>query len=386
MSRTDPFSSPDRQFPSLTLRYGNEELDPDALLPFATLGADEGWLHDILSWACSQPDLSAARYCYSLGHELARARRHRAAWLALETTLTVCYQQTPPAPGLSDESLDALAELLDDIVDAPGAIQYFERALTLWRAVRGESDPQVAEILNNLGYLYKRASRLDQAQDCYEEALAIWQEVLDPQHPYMAAVLNNLGAVARAAGRPREARQHYEKALAISRVVRGNSNPATGALLGGLGAACQDEGDDGAAARYLTTALSILESAGQAATQDLAAASNNMGHLLLGRGEYDRARRLFLRALALYDKAGTPAPLEMACVLNNLGVLYHVAGKTQAALGPLSQSYALRYRLLGPQHPHTAETLHMLQQTYTLSGAPNGDSTSTFIMPVASPN
>lgn len=363
-------ASPYLQFIPLRLKTETGQASQQALLPFATLSTNERWLYDILCWAQGQPDLHAARYCVELGRQLTHGRRYRAAWPALETALLICCRQaTSGLSALAEETLSALSSLLDNIVDQPGASKYLERALVLWRYVRGPAHPETGELLNNLGYLRKQEARLDEARNCYEQALAIWQETLSPEHPSLAAVHNNLGAIARQAGRAQEARQHYEKATAISRAVHGQDHPATGTVLANLAAACHDAGDDDSATRYLEQSLPVLEKAGKSARRELAAAYNNMGHLLQSRKQYAQARHYLRYALALYKQLPGTSPLELASVLSNLGSLYRFTGEFNAALQTLGCAYLLHCRTLGPQHPHAQATSDALQQLVSATGA-----------------
>lgn len=233
------------RFPRLCLAVSDDEIAADVLLPFATLGCSERWLYDILAWfqigarVRNQNRDQAAGYCYELGRQLARDRRYRAAWPALEMALALDDRQ--PQSAVVEGALATLETLLDEIVLLPGATKYLERALLLWCAVRHPTHPQIGEILNNLGYLHKQEGRLQDARDCYERALTIWTEAFGARHAYVAAVLNNLGALARKTGQTMEARRRYKQALAISRAVNGAHHPLTEDILASLGAVCPDD-------------------------------------------------------------------------------------------------------------------------------------------------
>jgi len=367
--RDECFLTPEHlTFPTLPLATTAEEIAHDALLPFATLCPSERWLQEILAWAQSQPNLHSARYCYELGRRLLQDRRFRPAWPALESALTICQRQEPPATSLSGEVLAALGELLDDIVEKPGAAAYLGRALVVWRGVCGPKHPEVGEILNNLGYWYRRSGRLSEARDCYEEALAIWRQRLGSEHVHVAAALNNLATVAREAGELEKARHSYRQALAINRAVRGPTHATTGVILANLGAACREDGEEENAEQILRRAVSILETASTEAPLELAAACNNMGHLLLGRGEHGEARRFLKRALMLYEETGAKTPLEVASVLHNLGTLYCATGNLDSAVSALSQARELRCRRLGAQHPRVRATSRILNEALAISG------------------
>lgn len=356
------------EYAPLSLRVTEEALPPHALSPFATLGADARWLYDILSEARARADRLAADYCYEFGSQLVTGRRYRAAWAMLEIALEIYFGQPATGAEQVDRVLAALAKLLDSMVPAPDAVAYLERARLIWCAVHGPEHTELAEILNNLGYLRKRRAELDAARACYEQALAIWQEMLEPEHPYLATAYNNLGGVARAAGRPAEARRNYEKALAISRDAHGQQHPTTATILTNLGAVCHDQGDDEAAGHYLKRALAILENNRLPAPRELAGAYNNQGHLLLAQKQHRQARRYFERALALYEEAPETTPTEIACVLSNLAAVSNATGDAAAAIQALGRAYLIQLRRSGAEHPHTAAISESLQQMLAGSG------------------
>jgi len=356
------------EYAPFSLRAIEEELPPGALCPFATLGADERWLYDILSEAQTRADRLAADYCYEFGSKLVVGRRYRAAWAMLEIALEIYLGQPATDAEQVDRVLAALAKLLDSMVPAPDVVAYLERAWLIWCAVHGPEHTEVAEILNNLGCVRKRRAELDAARACYEQALAIWQEMLEPAHPYFATAYNNLGGVARAAGRPAEARRNYEKALALSRDAHGQQHPATATILTNLGAVCHDQDDDGAAGHYLKRALAILENTGLPAPRELAGTYNNLGHLLLAQKRNRQARRYFERALALYEEAPETTPTEIACVLNNLAAVSNAMGDATAAVQALGRAYLIQRRWSGAEHPHTVAVSESLQQVLAASG------------------
>lgn len=56
----------------------------------------------------------------------------------------------------------------------------------------GESHPDVATNLNNLGMLYYYQGRYAEAEPLLQQALAIWEKTLGPEHPHTQAARHNL--------------------------------------------------------------------------------------------------------------------------------------------------------------------------------------------------
>ncbi len=75
-----------------------------------------------------------------------------------------------------------------------------------------------AHSLRNLGIVYTRQTRYDQALACLRESLAICQELGDRRGETES--LRELGMTLQALGRPEEARTHWLKAQAISALLQ----------------------------------------------------------------------------------------------------------------------------------------------------------------------
>lgn len=76
------------------------------------------------------------------------------------------------------------------------AVDLLVLALEIREAVLGERHPDMAQSLNNLGYLLQAQGDLVGAQPYYQRALAILTERLGPDHPDTRTVRGNLAAMA----------------------------------------------------------------------------------------------------------------------------------------------------------------------------------------------
>jgi len=81
------------------------------------------------------------------------------------------------------------------------------------RLARAEPCDQEGQTLNNLGAVYARQRRWDDAIACYERSLTICWELGDRYGEGLTVA--NLGVAAEARGDLSSAHQHWRKALAI---------------------------------------------------------------------------------------------------------------------------------------------------------------------------
>jgi tetratricopeptide (TPR) repeat protein len=107
-------------------------------------------------------------------------------------------------------------------------VTYTRESLTIRRAL-GDRLGQGAS-LNNLGIVYERQGRLEEALACRRESLAIRRELDDSYG--QADSLRALGVPLRALGRPEEARAYWRHALAIFGQLQTTDVDQVRALLG----------------------------------------------------------------------------------------------------------------------------------------------------------
>lgn len=185
----------------------------------------------------------------------------------------------------------------------------YEEAEKLFReclAVTGESldDPDALVMMSNLGHIYMKLGKLDQAEEqflralegydrvlgpehdktlsvrCalaslyelqkrFDESMALHQEVLDirrrtfgEMHPSVHNSLHNMANLLMAQGKPRESIEVSREAITVARTSLGDRHPALALSLALLGFALRDTGDPAnypEAEKVMLEALDILE-------------------------------------------------------------------------------------------------------------------------------
>jgi tetratricopeptide (TPR) repeat protein len=112
----------------------------------------------------------------------------------------------------------------------------------------------------------------------------------------------------------------------------------------------------------LAAVLPHLINAGERAGEEPLAAKlcSATGHALQAVGDFRTARLWHERALAIRDRMLGPDHPDTAESLNNLGVLLQHEGKLAAARPLLERALVIRQRVLGPDHRNTATSLDNL--------------------------
>ncbi len=115
--------------------------------------------------------------------------------------------------------------LVASITNDELALDYYEKALTIYKAMHGNDHPKIAIASTNSGLIYRKMELYGDAVNNFESALAIWNKVYPEPHPAKAFVLYNLGETYRKMNDLMATRAFYEKALTMYRESYGSKHP-----------------------------------------------------------------------------------------------------------------------------------------------------------------
>jgi tetratricopeptide (TPR) repeat protein len=116
----------------------------------------------------------------------------------------------------------------------------------------------------------------------------------------------------------------------------------------------------------LRRAIALYEVQEQPET--LAASLSKLAYLYKSQGQYEAAEPLYRRALAIRERVLGPDHPDTAQSLNNLAGLYYFQGQYEAAEPLFRRALDIRERVLGPDHPDTAQSLNNLANLYQSQG------------------
>jgi Protein of unknown function (DUF2914)/Tetratricopeptide repeat len=88
--------------------------------------------------------------------------------------------------------------------DYSSAERHLRDALRMQETARGRDHPDLANTLNNLGVIYERTARPDEAEQSYRRAYHIARAAFPPDHPFVATSAANLREFCTSQGRPFE--------------------------------------------------------------------------------------------------------------------------------------------------------------------------------------
>ncbi|MGD2131523.1 MAG: tetratricopeptide repeat protein [Maricaulaceae bacterium] len=196
--------------------------------------------------------------------------------------------------------------------DTERALRNYESARTL--------DPDNPQTWRQLGALYLRLGRFDEAQAAYEGAAD-----RAPDDRETANALTGLGAIAQRRGRLDDAEDAYRRALSLFETLGDAGGQSL--ILGNIALISRSRGATDQARAQLGQALTLSEAVGDADTQG--AQHISLGLIAAAEEDFERADRHYARALELYESVGNVA--GTASVYGNLGTVAQKRGDFEAA-------------------------------------------------------
>jgi serine/threonine protein kinase len=227
------------------------------------------------------------------------------------------------------------------------------------------SDPKVqAELYQNLGDIYQKLGKVDQADLLLSSALNQRKSLFGADSAEVAESLTALGLLRFDQARLEEAEQLTGEGLAMAKRHLPANHPAIAKATLAYGRVLAQRGRYDQAIAVLNDAVR-LESASGVAPADLATSLSTLAEANYSAGHYDICKALYARVLEMHRKIyGERHPLiaddlaSMAAVQLDLGYYSEAERLNREALDVFQSYY-------GKNHPKTANRLTALAQALT---------------------
>ena len=231
----------------------------------------------------------------------------------------------------------------------------YQEALRIWQKVLGPEHPDTATSLNNLAALYQAMGEYAKAEPLFQEALRIRQKVLGPEHPDTATSLNNLAVLYEEMGEYAKAEPLFQEALQICRRFLGQNIPTrrpasitwprcTRRWASTPKPNRSSKKRSGSGRRFLGQNIPTRRSA-----------SITWPRCTTTMGEYAKAEPLYQEALRIRQKVLGPEHPDTAQSLDNLALLEFDLGRIDEATALARQASAAELTILSKIFSFTSE-------------------------------
>ncbi|WP_119272733.1 CHAT domain-containing tetratricopeptide repeat protein [Taklimakanibacter deserti] len=205
--------------------------------------------------------------------------------------------------------------------DLDQALLHAVAALSLARQRKGLEFVE-ANIQSQLGFIYERFGRFEEAVVAYEAARRIFERKLRQKHPQVAGAYMNLANGLAGAGRQEESLAATEKALQLVVRLMGNDSELTANL-------------------HQNKAISLISLA-----------------------RYSEALNALDQAQAIYLKLGGPESMRIADILRNRSRAYNLLGRNQEAIEAAQSALSLYNKAPSPDQRTLAAAHGILGLAY----------------------
>ncbi len=240
------------------------------------------------------------------------------------------------------------------------AERVFQEALDIRRRLLHPADTAVASALASVGVVRLDQAKLAEAEALLRESLRLLEGRGDSLSLDLASVMTTLGQVLDQQRRLPEAESLLVKALAIRQRVLPAEHPEIGSALHNLASVFWRTGRFPEADSLSRRELTILERSLGPEHPDLGIAVLNQAEYYRESGLLEDAEREMLRGLDILENSVGVEHVEAARGLNNLGMLYKQMGRSAEAARLLERSLRIKRSLLDPAHPSIATSANNL--------------------------
>jgi len=120
-------------------------------------------------------------------------------------------------------------------IDNDKALEYYEKALTIYENLHGKDHPKIAIAKTNIGFIYSRMELYGDATNNFESALKTWEKVYSQPHPTKAFLLFNLGETYQKVGNAKAANEYFDKSIAMYEQSYGKKHPDIASVFNAVG-------------------------------------------------------------------------------------------------------------------------------------------------------
>ena len=182
----------------------------------------------------NENSLEAARALNLLGLVYMNTGKYNQALEQMQRALDIRSETTGRQQELIAASYNDLG-LVESRIDPDRALDYDQKALTLYREIHGNSHPKIAIGITNLGVIYRDMGKYNNAISNFESALKIWEGIYPGPHPNKAFVIFNIGETYVKLGALNQALDNFNQALSMYRTVYGHKHPEIANVYNSIG-------------------------------------------------------------------------------------------------------------------------------------------------------
>lgn len=307
---------------TITNIQGYYQLEVRSLHNGALPGSYRLHIPDVRTATLKDRELQEARDLFSQASERRDRGRYDEALALAKRALIIRDKFIGDANPEVAQTLNLIGWLYAALGRYEEAEPVYKRALVIYERNLGPDRPEIGESLTTLGLLYQARGDYDTARVYFQRAQDIYERLFGPTHPEVAGCLANIANLDYLRGDFARAEISYKRVLSIYEKVVGSEHPLVADTFVSLGDLYIAQGAYTDANQAYVRALDIRERFFGIDDRRVAEVTRSLAAVNIARGNYLVAKAQYHRALAIYEKIESEYQLDYAAVLSNLAWLY----------------------------------------------------------------
>ncbi|XP_015896058.2 protein KINESIN LIGHT CHAIN-RELATED 1 [Ziziphus jujuba] len=231
------------------------------------------------------------------------------------------------------------------------AIFSYQKALTVFKASKGDNHPLVASVFVRLADLYHRTGKLRESKSYCENALRIYAKpVPGTTAEEIAGGLTEISAIYESIDEPEEALKLLQKAMKLLEDKPGQQSSIAG-IEARMGVMFYMVGRYDEARNSFESAIAKLRASGERKSAFFGVVLNQMGLACVQLFKIDEAAELFEEARGILEQERGSCHQDTIGVYGNLAATYDALGRVEDAIEILEFVLKLREEKLGIANP-----------------------------------
>ncbi|CAM4904932.1 unnamed protein product [Rotaria socialis] len=254
---------------------------------------------------------------------------HQKALYCLEKSLNILDNNYHDACQLKATVTNGIGLLYRDKKEYKSALEYFNRALDMYKRLLPEQYPDIASCLGNIGLVYEDLLDYDQALVYYHRAFEMDKNILPCAHPNLINDFNRIIDIYKKTGEDDNALEYCQKMLIEQLNNEQQSNIFIGHIVKNMGDVTQNVIES---ISYCRKALAIFEQLLNPTDLVIIYCLIDISHLYWKCHLFDDALNYQLKALDKQQKVLHAEHSEIVLSLENIGRIYCDMQKWQDAV------------------------------------------------------
>ncbi|NBC65161.1 MAG: tetratricopeptide repeat protein, partial [Bacteroidetes bacterium] len=259
-------------------------------------------------------------------------------------------------------SMGNLATLLSDQGYDDEALELYREELKIYRTnYEDDRHPAIPQVLSHIGIIMDDQEKYEEALENHQKALELFRELKGEDHPDVVYAMNNLASVMTKMGNVDEALAMQVKAAALYRDIFGPDHPNLGIQYNNIAFTKRNMGDLEGAKESYSQAIETWQAGLPPGHPFLAYGYHNLASVLLSQKQPGEALPYFRDAYKIRTEHLSPENPERAMTTSMLGECLASLGRIAEAEPLLIEGYQSLLISRGEDHSTTKEAANRLR-------------------------